>query len=327
VVVVVVGVLLNEAFRGWFTNFYLRAEDGHLLSVPMDGLPGFFGQLRWPEWSRLLDRDVYRIGAIVALVASIESLISLEAADKMDPARRISNPDRELLAQGAGNILAGLLGGLPVTAVIVRTSANVYAGARTRWSSLTHGVLLVACILLFPTALNRIPLASLAAILIIIGYKLTNFALYRSMWKAGLDQFLPFIITILAIVFTDLLTGVLIGIVVGAIFVIRTNHHDAFTLVHRDTMYLLRLNKDASFVNKTELKTKLASLPDGAQLIIDGSKATFIDSDVYDVLTDFTESAKHRNIRIELKNFLDKSQAYRKERVRNGVVQKIAAGQ
>jgi MFS superfamily sulfate permease-like transporter len=132
---------------------------------------------------------------------------------------------------------------------------------------------------------------------------------------------------VVAIVFTDLLTGVLIGIVAGAFFVIRTNHHDAFTLVHRDALYLLRLNKDASFVNKTEFKTKLASLPDGAQLIIDGSKATFIDSDVYDVLADFSEAARHRNIRIELKNFTDKSQAYRKGRIRDGVVQEAAARQ
>jgi MFS superfamily sulfate permease-like transporter len=128
---------------------------------------------------------VYRVAVTVAIVASIESLLSIEAGDKLDPERRISNPDRELLAQGAGNVLAGFMGGLPITSVIVRTSANVYAGARTRWSSFSHGLLLVICILFIPTVLNRIPLASLAAILLIIGYQLTNFALYRSMWKAG----------------------------------------------------------------------------------------------------------------------------------------------
>jgi MFS superfamily sulfate permease-like transporter len=180
-------------------------------------------------------------------------------------------------------------------------------------------------VLLIPALLNRIPLASLAAVLLMVGYKLTKPALYKEMWANGLDQFLPFIVTVLAIVFTDLLMGVCIGIVFGIIFVIRTNHHSAFTLVRQEHMYLLRLNKDASFVNKTELKTKLMSLPPGALLIVDGSKAIFIDTDVYDVMTDFAEGAKHKNIEIEYKNFHNKSQSYRTRRRRNGVLQEVAA--
>jgi MFS superfamily sulfate permease-like transporter len=187
----------------------------------------------------------------------------------------------------------------------------VYAGAKTRWSAFAHGVLLAACVLLIPALLNRIPLASLAAVLLMVGYKLTKPALYKEMWKAGLDQFVPFIITILAIVFTDLLTGVLIGIVFGIAFVIRTNHHSAFTLVEQNDMFMLRFNKDASFVNKTEFKNKLMLVPANASLIVDGSKATFIDSDIYDVMHDFEQAAGHKQIAIEFKHFHDKSQNYR----------------
>lgn len=323
-VAVVAGVALNELFRAFSTDFYLTAANGHLVTLPAGGPRDFFAQITSPDWSRWSDRRIYSTGLTLAIVASIESLLSLEASDKIDPERRISNPDRELVAQGVGNICSGLLGGLPVTAVIVRSSANVYAGAKTRWSAFVHGALLLMCVLLIPGLLNRIPLASLAAVLLMVGYKLTKPAVYQAIWKAGMDQFLPFILTVLAIVFTDLLTGVLIGIVFGIVFVIRTNHHSAFTLVQQDSMFLLRLNKDASFVNKTELKTKLASLPPGSSLIVDGSKAIFIDSDVYDVLVDFSEGARHRQIDIEFKHFHNKTQNYRTRRQGNGVVQKAA---
>ncbi len=319
-IVVAVGILLNELFRTFSPDFFLRAEDGHLVTLPAGGPTELLAQLSGPDWSRWTDRRIYSTGLTLAIVASIESLLSLEASDKLDPQRRISDPDRELLAQGVGNIASGLLGGLPVTAVIVRSSANVYAGARSRWSAFIHGVLLLVCVVAIPGLLNRIPLASLAAVLLMVGYKLTKPAVYRDSWKAGLDQFIPFIVTVLAIIFTDLLIGVLVGIVFGVFFVIRTNHHAAFTLVHQDSMYLLRFNKDASFVNKSELKTKLASLPAQSSLIVDGTKAIFIDSDLYDVLADFTEGAKHKQITIEFKQFHNKSQNYRKRRPINGVV-------
>lgn len=324
-IAVLLGVVLNEVFKSAFTNFWLRAEDGHLVTLPAGGPAQFLSLLSSPDWSRLSDRAVYSTGLVIAIVASIESLLSLEASDKLDPQRRLSDPDRELIAQGCGNIVSSLCGGLPVTAVIVRSSANVYAGAKTRWSSFSHGILLAACVLLIPSLLNRIPLASLAAVLLMVGYKLTKPVLYREMWASGLDQFVPFIVTVLAIVFTDLLTGVLIGIVVGVVFVIRTNHHAAFTLVRQDRMFLLRFNKDASFVNKTEFKRKLMMVPDNSTLIIDGSKAIFIDSDVYDVMTDFEEAARHKQIAIEFKHFRNKSQSYRTRRRSNGIVQEAAA--
>lgn len=319
-IVVVVGITLNELFRAVSPDFFLRAEDGHLVLLPAGGPAELLAQLSNPDWSRWNDPRIYSTGLTIAIVASIESLLSLEASDKLDPQRRISDPDRELIAQGVGNITAALLGGLPVTAVIVRSSANVYAGAKTRWSSFIHGLLLLACVVLIPGLLNLIPLASLAAVLLMVGYKLTKPAIYSNVWKAGLDQFLPFIVTVIAIVFTDLLFGVTIGIVFGVIFVIRTNHHSAFTLVNQEAMYLLRFNKDASFVNKPELKTKLASLPPQSSLIVDGTRAIFIDNDLYEVLSDFAEGAHHRQITVEFKQFHDKSQSYRKGRRANGVV-------
>lgn len=324
-VAVVIGVLTNELFRITF-NTHLKAEDSHLVALPIaSDLGGFFSQFTFPDWSALNNKQVYITALTLAIVASIESLLSIEAADKLDPLRRISPTNRELKAQGIGNLISGLIGGLPVTAVIVRSSANVYAGARTRLSSIFHGFLLFVCVMLIPGLLNRIPLACLASVLFFVGYKLTKIDVYRKMYKAGFDQFLPFIITVLAIVFTDLLIGIAIGLVVGLFFVIRTNHHSAMTVVNQDDYYLIRFNKDVSFVNKTELKDKLSNIPPNSNLIIDGKKAVFIDSDIYDVVADFVESAHHRNITVELMHFESKSQNYRKGGL-DGKLQKVIAG-
>lgn len=324
-IVVILGILINEGFKFFFVDFYLRAEDGHLVTLPISSnLTAFFQQFTFPDWSAFKNKQVYTTALTLAIVGSIESLLCIEATDKLDPQRRISSTNRELVAQGVGNLISGLIGGLPITSVIVRSSANVYAGAKTRLSSFIHGVLLFVCVLLIPGLLNRIPLASLAAILLVIGYKLTKLVLYKTMYKAGMTQFLPFIITVVAIVFLDLLNGVLIGLVVGIFFVIRTNHHSALTLVNQDDHYLLRFNKDLSFVNKTELKEKLASIPPDSNLIIDGTKAIFIDNDIYDVIADFKQSAKFNNISVELKNFDSKSQNYRS--MTRGKLQKTFAG-
>lgn len=324
-VAVVAGVLTNEFFRISFNN-HLRAEDNHLVALPIaSGLNDFFSQFTTPDWSAWNNKQVYITALTLAIVASIESLLSIEAADKLDPFRRISPTNRELKAQGVGNLISGLIGGLPVTAVIVRSSANVYAGARTWFSAAFHGALLFFCVMLIPGILNRIPLACLAAVLFMVGYKLTKIDVYKKMYGAGLDQFLPFIVTVLAIVFTDLLIGIAIGLVVGLFFVIRTNHHSAMTVVNQEDYYLIRFNKDVSFVNKTELKDKLSKIPSNSNLIIDGKKAVFIDSDIYDVIADFIESAQHRNIKVELKHFESKSQSYRKGGL-DGKLQKVIAG-
>ncbi|TAE23577.1 MAG: SulP family inorganic anion transporter [Candidatus Kapaibacterium sp.] len=302
--VVVLGIVLNESFRAVFSNFYLRAEDGHLVQLPLVQNPRLLlAQLHFPNFAALLEPAVYTTALTLAIVASLETLLSLEAVDKLDPYKRISDANKELRAQGIGNIISGMLGGLPMTSVIVRSSANVYAGGRTRMAAVFHGVLLLVSVVFLASVLNLIPLASLASILIVVGYKLTPPKLYRQMYAAGREQFFPFIVTVVAIVFTDLLTGIAIGLCLGMFFVIRSNHQLAVTLVNIDNYYLLRFTKDMTFINKNELKAKLRRIPSDTYLLIDGSKARFIDADIYGTIAEFAEAASFKNIQIEYKSF------------------------
>lgn len=303
-VVVVLGIVLNENFRLFFSDFYLRAEDGHLVQLPVaQNLSLLALQFTFPNFAVLLEPRIYTTALTIAIVASLETLLSLEAIDKLDPFKRISDANKELRAQGIGNIVSGALGGLPMTSVIVRSSANVYAGGKTRMAAFVHGIFLLVSLFFLAPLLNRIPLASLASILLVVGYKLTTPKLYRQMFSAGREQFLPFVITVLAIVFTDLLTGIAIGLCVGMFFVIRSNHQFAVTLVNIDNYYLLRFTKDMTFINKNELKSKLRLVPGNSLLLIDGSKSRFIDVDIYDTIAEFAESAKYKNIQIEYKSF------------------------
>lgn len=306
-VVVVVGTLLNEVLRATTGTMFLKGDDGHLVSLPILSTPtDLMGQLVRPSFAALSDKQVYITAATLAAVASLESLLSLEASQKLDPFRRIASPNRELVAQGIGNVVSGLLGGLPVTSVVVRTSANVYAGGRTRWSAIIHAVLLVIAVLFLGRFLNHVPLAALAAILLVIGVKLAPVSLFRKMWSEGYESFVPFTITVLAIVFTDLLKGVLIGLAVGVFFVIRANSHAAMLVVSQDNYHLLRFNKDITFVHKAELKEKLAAIPDNSTLIVDGTRALHVDRDAFDVLDDFQQAAQFKGITIELKNLRGK---------------------
>lgn len=299
--VVALGVAINELFKLYAPDLALASE--HLVNlpaVPIDELPQ---HLIAPDFSALFRKEVYIVALTLAIVASLETLLSIEAVDKLDPFKRISDTHRELKAQGIGNIVSGLLGGLPMTAVIVRSSANVYAGARTRVSAIAHGVLLLFSALLIPDVLNLIPLSSLACVLIMVGYKLAHYGLFVRMYEAGRDVFLPFIVTVVAVIFTDLLIGIAIGSLVGLFFVLRANHHSATILVSEGDMYLLKFNKDMSFVNKAELKDALSRVPDNVRLYIDGTRAMFIDHDIYDIINDFQSSASLRGITVELKNF------------------------
>lgn len=306
-VVVFVGTLVNELLRVTTNGLYLKHEDGHLVSLPILSTPAdLFGQLVRPSFAALKDKQVYITAVTVAVVASLESLLSLEAALKLDPFKRIASPNRELAAQGLGNIVSGMLGGLPVTSVVVRTSANVYAGGRTRYSAIIHAVLLAIAVLFLGRFLNHVPLAALAAILLVIGVKLAPISLFKKMWEEGYESFVPFLVTVLAIVFTDLLKGVLIGLAVGIFFVIRSNSFAAMTVVSQDNYHLLRFNKDITFVHKAELKEKLAAVPDNSTLIIDGTRALHLDRDAFDVLDDFQETAQFKGITIELKNLRGK---------------------
>ncbi|MFN7932329.1 MAG: SulP family inorganic anion transporter [Bryobacteraceae bacterium] len=302
---VVTGVALNEFFRAAVPSFHVNASE-HLVSLPVaSSVKEFAAQFTFPDFSALMNPKIWRTGVVIAIVGSIETLLSLEAADKLDPFRRISPPNRELFAQGVGNAVSGMIGGLPLTSVVVRTSANVYAGARTRMACFTHGALLLISVIAIPQFLNHIPLACLAAILILVGFKLTRPALYKDQYRAGWAQFLPFILTVAAILFTDLLTGVMLGLTFGLFFVIRSNHHAAITIVSQERFYLLRFNKDATFVNKSELKSKLRAIPAGSHLFIDGTRAFYMDHDIYEVLHDFEKLAPYEDITLEYRNIDD----------------------
>ncbi|MEQ8359749.1 MAG: SulP family inorganic anion transporter [Cytophagales bacterium] len=299
-VVVVLGISLNEFYHNYFPSMELLGEDDHLVTLPVfSTFEGFKNALAFPDFSALLRLDVYIVAVTLAIVASLETLLNVEATDKIDPEKRSSDTNQELLAQGVGNTISGLIGGLPITSVIVRSSANVYSGAKSRLSTILHGFWLVSTIALLPQWLNKIPLASLAAILFIVGYKLASIDLFKSMYRKGKDQFYPFLITIIAIVFTDLLIGICIGLVIGFIFVVFRNYHSALTVVKDENYYLFRFNKDVSFMNKAKLKTELGKIPDNSFLILDAHKAQFIDNDIIDILEDFSLNAKSKNITIE----------------------------
>lgn len=273
-VVVIVGIVLNIVFQGIPSLAINEAQRVNLGTFT--GISELGASLNHPDWSGFTDPRVYKIAITLAVIASLETLLSIEAADKLDPFKRISPLNRELKAQGVSNMVSGMIGGLPVTAVIVRSSANVDAGARTKASSVIHGVLLAAVVIAIPNILKMIPLASLAGILLIIGYKLTSPELYREMFKKGKDQFLPFIVTIIAILFTDLLVGIFVGILISVFFVLKTNFKSAIIMVNNDHQYLLKFTKDVSFLHKSSLRNALEKIPNNSSLMIDGSKASFL---------------------------------------------------
>lgn len=299
---VIFGVVANEAIRALAPQHALQSAGGHLVNLPVpQSLAEVFQGLRWPDFGAWKNPGVYSTGLTMAVVASLETLLCIEATDKLDPFRRISSKGRELVAQGIGNSLAALLGGLPMTSVIVRSSANVYAGARTRLACFVHGVLLAAAVVAVPALLNRIPLASLAAVLILVGYKLASVKLFREMWRQGVSQFVPFVATVVAITFTDLLTGVLIGFAFGLFVVIKSNFYSAITTASDGKDLLIKFTKDVSFVNTIRLKRELAQIPDGSRVLIDGTRAFLIDHDVQELIEEFRATAPLRGIGVEVK--------------------------
>ncbi|MFK7894454.1 MAG: SulP family inorganic anion transporter [Myxococcota bacterium] len=306
-VCVILCTLLNESFASWWPEAQLLAEQDHLVALPLiQSTNEFMSMFSAPDFSAALRSDVWVAAITIAIVGSVETLLCIEATDKLDPEKRISDTNRELRGQGIANFACGLLGGLPVTSVIVRSSANVYAGARTRLSTLVHGVVLLLAVVFLGSMLNRIPLAALATILIVVGYKLSSRAIIVEMWNKGWIQFIPFAVTLLAIVFTDLLTGIAIGLLVGLFFVLQSNYHAAITLVNQDDDYLLRFNKDASFIHKSELKRKLRRIPDHTRVIIDATKALYVDGDIYETVKEFETGTQYRDIVIQYRNFYDK---------------------
>lgn len=306
--VVLVGVGLNAAYSVFVPEWRLEttAEVRHLVTLPVATSIGeFVGQFTLPDFSQLSNFGVYRVAVTLAIVASLESLLSLEAVDKLDPFKRLSSADQELKAQGIGNLLSGLIGGLPVTAVIVRSATNVNSGGRTKTAAFTHGLLLLFAVMLVPSVLNLIPLASLAAVLLFTGYKLAKVSLFKLMYKAGFDQFIPFVITIIAILFTDLLEGIAIGLAVGIFYILRDHYETSFDLYRehdgmREKIRIV-LSEHVSFLNKAQVMQTLRQIPDSAIVEIDGTKSRYIDNDTLEIISDFQANAKYRDIDLTLK--------------------------
>lgn len=299
-IVVIAGICINTLSNNGYIPFGLQKDQ--LVNIPSaENVSAFISFFTLPDFQYLALPQVWATALTLAIVASLETLLNIEAADELDPYKRVTPTNRELKAQGAGNIISGLIGGLPITSVIVRTSANVNAGAKTKMSTILHGFLLLFCVALIPSLLNLIPLSALAAVLIYTGYKLAKPSIFKSLFKKGYDQFVPFLVTILAILFTDLLIGIIIGITVGLFFVMRSNFKSAVFIVNDHNKYLVRLRKDVSFLNKPILKRKLEEVPEGSFVLIDAARADFIDKDVVEVINDFLQHASLKNIRVEIR--------------------------
>lgn len=304
-VVVLVSVFIGKALTA---SLGLQLDEKHLVSLPVAAnVSMFFSFFTFPDIAFIKNPDVWLTAFTLAIVASLETLLGIEAVDKLDPLKRVTPANRELKSQGIGNIISGLIGGLPLTSVVVRSSANVAAGAKTKISAIAHGMLLLLSVLLIPGILNLIPLAALAAILIFTGYKLAKVSLFKAFYSRGWDQFIPFVVTILAILLTDLLIGIVIGILVGLFFMVRVNFKSAVLVVNDHNRYLVRLRKDVSFLNKPIIKQKLEEVPKNSFIIIDATRADFIDKDIIEEINNFLKHAHLKNIKVEIKKSMYKT--------------------
>ncbi|MEX3816580.1 SulP family inorganic anion transporter [Paraburkholderia sp. BR13439] len=304
-VVVVAGVSATLVCGALGATLALPPE--HRVALPaIKSFAALGDALHLPEFglsfARLVDPEIWIVALTLAVVASLETLLSLEAVEQIDPQRRVAPPNRELKAQGVGNMVAGVIGGLPITSVIVRSSANVHAGARSRLSAIVHGALLLVSMFALTDAINLIPLASLAAILIQTGFKLARPSLLITLAKQGAASFTPFIVTIIGVLAIDLLTGIVLGVLCSAAFALWANLHRPIALARHDDHFLLSFRKDVSFLGKVALKEMLAHIPDRATLIVDTTRADFIDHDVRELLDRFIAEAPLRSIAVEVRD-------------------------
>lgn len=307
-VAVLAGIAINEFFKASGSSLAISPE--HLVGLPVpESIDQFWGQFSRPDFAQLTNGKIWIVAITIAAVASIETLLCIEAADKMDPLKRYTNTNRELKAQGVGNVLSCLIGGIPITSVIVRTSANVASGGKTKIAAISHGVFLMIAVLTIPFLLNKIPLASLAAILLVIGYKLASPRKFASMWRDSRKfQFVPFVVTVVAIVMTDLLIGVGIGMVVSIYFILRGNVKVAYFFIkdeHKEGETIhMELAQEVSFLNKAAIKQTFVHLPEGSNIVIDASNTVYIDHDVLRLIKEFVdEGAQERNISVQLIGF------------------------
>jgi MFS superfamily sulfate permease-like transporter len=306
-IAVIFCTILNESFLFFDSIFALDQE--FLVNLP--DFSEMKTLLTLPNFSEILNPKVWKVAITIAIVASVETLLSIDATDKMDSQKRLTDTNRELKAQGVGNFISGFLGGLPLTSVIVRSSANINAGGRSKISTIIHGILLLLSVFLIPKLLNKIPLASLASILFLVGYRLCSPKVFLHIWRTGKSQFLPFIITVLAVVFTDLLVGVAIGFFVSILFILRGNLELAYRFrkeqYHDGEVIVIHLAEEVSFLNKAAIKHTLMNLPENCTVIIDSTNNVYIDHDVIVIIKDFLlHGAKMKNINARIRGFRKK---------------------
>ena len=302
-VVVALGIIFHVLFSG---NEYLAITGKHLVEVPIpEDVTSFLGQFSFPNFAAITNMEVWIVAFTIALVASLETLLCVEASDKIDPDKNVTPTNRELLAQGTGNVISGLIGGLPITQVIVRSSANIQSGGKTKLSTILHGFLILISVILIPRFLNMIPLSVLAAILLIVGYKLAKPSLFKTMYNLGWKQWVPFIVTVIGIIFTDLLMGIGLGLAVGLVVIAIKSYQNSHFLHIEDKSngkhkIKMTLAEEVTFLNKGAILNELDSLPRDTYLELDVSKTRFLDHDIIEILDDFAFKAKERNIDIKL---------------------------
>ncbi|HQV60224.1 MAG TPA: SulP family inorganic anion transporter [Chitinophagaceae bacterium] len=310
IVVVILGIVMNYLFKSGTLDFSLA--DDQVVRLPVaNNLTEFFNQFTLPDFSAITNVEVWKIAIVLAIVASLETLLSVEATDKMDPNKRITPTNRELKAQGLGNIFSGLIGGLPVTQVIVRSSANITFGGKTKLSAILHGIFLLISAITIASVLNMIPLASLAAVLLMVGYKLAKPELFKKMYKLGWEQFIPFVATVIGILLTDLLKGITIGMLFGIFYTLRhsfrNSHYMKETVTSEEghEVHHLVLAEEVSFFNKASVIKELEEIPENSKVIIDCSNSKSIAYDVVELIRDFKSNAKTKNIAVETINFIE----------------------
>lgn len=309
-VVVAIGIAMNYFYQNGILKFNLAADQVVRIPIP-ESLGEFFSQFTFPDLSAITNIEVWKIAIVLAIVASLETLLCVEATDKMDPDKRITPTNRELKAQGLGNVVSGLIGGLPVTQVIVRSSANISFGAKTKMSAILHGIFLLISALTIASVLNMIPLASLAAILLMVGYKLAKPSLFKQMYKLGWEQFVPFTVTVVAILTTDLLKGITAGMIVGGFYALlhsyRNSYHmkDVVTTEEGHQIHHLVLAEEVSFFNKASIVKALDAIPQNSKVIVDFTNSKSIAYDVIELIKDYEINAKTKNIIVEKIKFIE----------------------
>lgn len=300
-IVVLFGVFANIAFAQFIPNWYLGNSAQHMVQIPSFSNFGELSANFFHFDSAIFSNPlVITTGITIAIVASLETLLALEATDLLDPQKRISDPNKELLAQGLGNSFSGFFGGIPVTSVIIRSSTNVYAGAKTKASSFFHGILLLLALFFIGSYLNLIPLASLASILLYTGYKLASPTIFKTMFKKGWVQFTPFIATVLFVVFIDLLWGIFLGTIIGLLFVLYQDYHSLINYQQDGSIHLIKFKKDATFLHKNAVKSALMKIPENTKLVLDLRKSHRIDPDIMEMIETYQVLAEAKNITVEI---------------------------